>query len=116
MATIRLPEARLSQIQLDELRRALEQERARILRVLGSTVPRAAQRDQDTESEERAQRESERTQELEIEARERALLADVEHALAKFTRGEYGVGEKTGAPMSWERLRAVPWAREPADG
>lgn len=105
----------LTKAQLEELRRRLEQERARILRVLGSAAVRAAQPDQESEIEEAAQREAEQTQDLEVAARERALLADVEQALAKFGYGRYGIGEKTGVPIPYERLVAVPWAREPAD-
>ena len=37
----------------------------------------------------------------------------VELALAKFANGQYGVSEKTGDPIPYERLVAVPWAREP---
>lgn len=103
----------LTEGQLEELRRRLEEERARILRTLGSAAPGAPQRDQETEMEEAAQRETERTRAFEVEARERALLADVERALAKFASGRYGVGEETGDPIPYERLVAVPWAREP---
>jgi DnaK suppressor protein len=102
----------LTKGQLDELRRRLEEERARILRVLGAPA-QAPQPDQETELEEAAQRETERRQQLEIAARERALLADVDRALAKIASGRYGVGEATGDPIPYERLRAVPWAREP---
>jgi DnaK suppressor protein len=42
---------------------------------------------------------------------ERRLLAEVEHALAKLTRGEYGVCEGTGEPIGFARLLVRPWAR-----
>jgi DnaK suppressor protein len=103
----------LTKAQLDELRRRLEGERARILRVLGSPAPGTPQPDQETEVEEAAQRETERARWREVEARERALLADVERALAKLASGEYGVGEKSGVPIPYERLVVAPWAREP---
>ena len=51
---------------------------------------------------------SERT---ELASRERALLAEVEHAIAKIDAGTYGISESTRAPIRWERLRALPWAR-----
>jgi DnaK suppressor protein len=104
----------LTKTQLEELRRRLEGERTRILRVLGSPVQGAPQPDQETELEEAAQRETERARALDVETRERALLADVERALAKLASGGYGVGETTGDPIPYERLAAVPWAREPA--
>ena len=103
----------LTKNQLDELRRRLEQERTRLLRVLqAAAAPRA---DRATEFEEAAQRAAEQTQELEIEERERALLADVERALAKLDDGRYGVSEKTGAPIPYQRLAAMPWARYGVD-
>jgi DnaK suppressor protein len=105
----------LTKAQLDELRRRLEDERARILRVLGTPVPKAPQPDQESELEEQAQRETERRHGLEVQARERALLAEVERALAKFATGRYGVSEKSGDAIPYERLVAVPWARQRVD-
>jgi DnaK suppressor protein len=98
--------------QLDELRRRLEDERARILRVLSQPASTEPQPDQDVEIEEAAQRETERARRVEIEARERALLREVDRALAKLSSGKYGVSEKTGDPIPFERLAVVPWARD----
>ncbi len=36
---------------------------------------------------------------------------EVERALAKLQDGRYGVSEKSGAPIPYARLAAVPWAR-----
>jgi RNA polymerase-binding transcription factor len=102
----------LTNTQLDELRRRLEEERARILQVLRASPPSAPQPDQDNEYEEAAQRETERTHDDELAVRERALLAEVERALAKLDDGRYGVSDKTGAPIPYERLAAMPWARD----
>ncbi len=101
----------LTSAQLEELRRRLEDERARILRVLSSPAETGSQPDQDAEFEEASQRESERTRLADIEARERALLGEVERALAKLANGQYGSSEETGDPIPYERLAAVPWAR-----
>lgn len=105
----------LTRTQLGELRRKLEEERTRILRVLGSSAPPPQPEDRAAEFEEAAQRATERTQQLEVESRERTLLAEVERALAKLDSGTYGVSEKTGAPIPHERLEAVPWARHGVD-
>jgi DnaK suppressor protein len=114
-ATHRREEARmastLTPTQLDALRRKLEDERARIQRVLASPAPAGPQPDQETELEEAAQRETERSRHADVSARERALLGEVEHALAKLASGRYGESEKTGDPIPYERLAAVPWAR-----
>jgi DnaK suppressor protein len=52
---------------------------------------------------------------IELASQERALLAEVEHALAKLDAGTYGISESTAAPIRWERLRALPWARTDVD-
>jgi DnaK suppressor protein len=102
----------LSNEQVEELHRRLEEERTRILRVLQATGPSAPQADQVTEVEEAAQRTTERTHDLELEDRERSLLAEVERALEKFDHGSYGVSEKSGTPIPYGRLAAMPWARQ----
>ncbi len=101
----------LTAAQLRTIRRKLEDERHRILRVLGRSPPPDAARE-DPEVEEAAQRATERTAEAGIADRERALLADVERALAKLDAGTYGASEKTGRPIPPERLLAIPWARD----
>ena len=49
---------------------------------------------------------------LEIERRERQLLAEVERARGKLELGGYGVSEKSGLPIPYRRLAALPWARD----
>jgi DnaK suppressor protein len=105
----------LTKTQLDELRRRLQEERTRIRQVLKAPADPARESDQEIEMEEAAQRATERTHDLEIEGRERALLAEVERALAKMDAGTYGISEKTGAPIPLERLAALPWARHATD-
>jgi DnaK suppressor protein len=102
----------LTNEQVEELHRRLEEERTRILRVLQTTGPAAPQADQVTELEEAAQRTTERTHDLELEGRERPLLAEVERALEKIHQGKYGVSETSGNPIPYERLAAMPWARQ----
>jgi DnaK suppressor protein len=102
----------LTKEQVEALHRRLEAERARILGVLQATRPIAPQADQVTEFEEAAQRTTELTHDLELEDRERPLLGEVERALEKFGQGQYGLSEKSGAPIPYERLAALPWARD----
>ena len=97
--------------QIRTLRERLLAERERIGRVLaGAGEGREGERE--PELEEAAQREAERTAGLEVADRERALLAEVERALAKLDAGTYGIGERSGRPIRYERLLAVPWARD----
>ena len=42
---------------------------------------------------------------------DRALLTEIERALAKIQTGRYGLSEASGAPIGLRRLEAVPWAR-----
>lgn len=113
--TVAEPESGLTKSQLDALRRKLEGERSRIQRLIQAAAPPHAPADQRIELEETAQRETERSHLLEIAARERALLAEIDRALAKLDAGTYGVSEKTGDPIPYERLVAIPWARSGVD-
>jgi len=107
------PEPRLTKQQLDTLRGRLEAERRRILAVL--RVPTAASYDERSEPEEVAQRTAEQDERVEIADRERALLDEVERALERFRTGSYGIDERTGQSIPYERLTAIPWARGAAD-
>ncbi|HTO98296.1 MAG TPA: TraR/DksA family transcriptional regulator [Myxococcales bacterium] len=105
----------LNKSQLETLRKRLEDERKRVLRVLQGTRPEETPADALSEVEETAQRATEWTQQRGVAERERALLAEVDRALAKFAAGTYGISEKTGAPIPYDRLSAVPWARQGTD-
>lgn len=106
----------LTKAQLDALRRRLEDERGRLLQVLGAPTALVASDDERSELEETAQRTTEREDRLAVVERERALLVEVERALAKLDAGTYGLAERTGEPIPYERLEAVPWARDAVDG
>jgi DnaK suppressor protein len=105
----------LTKPQLDELHRKLDAERTRLVGALRTPAAAAPQSEHATEFEEEAQRAAELDRALLMEARDRALLAEVERALTKLREGRYGVSEKSGAPIPYERLLAVPWARENVD-
>jgi DnaK suppressor protein len=105
----------LTKPQLDDLRRRLEDERARILRVLQGPDAQAAPEGRGPEIEEEAQRATEHDRAVGILARERALLAEVDRAIQKLDQGKYGLSEATGDPIPYERLAAVPWARKAVD-
>ena len=38
-------------------------------------------------------------------------VAEIDHALAKFETGEYGLDEDTDEAIGYPRLKVVPWAR-----
>lgn len=43
--------------------------------------------------------------------RDTQRLADIEHALGKFEKDEYGLSEESSEPIGFGRLHAIPWAR-----
>lgn len=45
-----------------------------------------------------------------LAAHDRALLRQVERALARMDAGSYGLSEVSGKPIAIERLQALPWA------
>lgn len=47
--------------------------------------------------------------------RSRLLLREIEEALGRMTTGTYGVSERSGEPIGYARLNAIPWARLAAD-
>ena len=104
----------LTKAQLETLRRKLQEERRRILLVVQQPLS-SMPTDEPRELEEMAQRATERDEQIEVGAPESALLADVDRALGKMDAGTYGLSEKTGAPIPYERLAALPWARFGAD-
>jgi RNA polymerase-binding transcription factor len=40
-----------------------------------------------------------------------AQLSEIDHALAKFATGDYGICEGCGRPIPLARLRVLPWTR-----
>ncbi len=106
---------KLTKEQVDSLRRRLADERAKIRRLVADPVPATPSDGEQIEFEESAQRATEATQQLGIAESERALLTEVERALDKLRSGTYGISEKTGEPIPYERLAAVPWARGGVD-
>ncbi len=54
----------------------------------------------------------ERERDLTLSAQARAAIEEIDHALAKFALGTYGICEQSGLAIPKERLEAIPWARE----
>ncbi|HEX9992728.1 MAG TPA: TraR/DksA C4-type zinc finger protein [Acidimicrobiales bacterium] len=54
----------------------------------------------------------ERERDLALSASARAILEEIDRALAKLDTGTYGICEVSGQPIPAERLEAIPWARE----
>ena len=54
----------------------------------------------------------ERGRDLALAAKALEMIEEIDHALAKFDDGTYGICEISGEPIPKERLEAIPWARE----
>ncbi len=54
----------------------------------------------------------ERERDLALSAQARSAIEEIDHALAKFPAGTYGICETSGQAIPTERLEAIPWARE----
>ncbi len=100
--------------QLKRLRSALDEKRDALLAALASETREVAD-PEPGDAADMATSEIARGEQLELAARQRALLAAIEHALAKFEDGTYGLSERSGRPIPYERLLALPWATTEAD-
>jgi DnaK suppressor protein len=96
--------------QLEAARAALSRKRDELLHSIGG-LREPAPVGEPGDRADRATTEIAVGERTELASQERAELAEVEHALAKLEAGTYGISESTGAPIRWERLRALPWAR-----
>ena len=100
----------------DILRSRLESEQKRLTHELEQLKASVRPADERREGSPFGKREEEATEaaeletRLELEKRIRDQLAYVEHALAKFEAGTYGLCDNCGKPIPPERLEALPQA------
>jgi DnaK suppressor protein len=43
------------------------------------------------------------------------MINEIDAALRRLGNGSYGISEKTGEPIAYDRLMLIPWARTAAD-
>jgi DnaK suppressor protein len=105
----------LDQEQRAELRTLLHGARAEALARLQNEVETARSAERLTEPMDAAELAREQGDAaLQVE-RHRDRLRDIDHALAKLDAGTYGVSERSGIPIGFDRLRVIPWARTAAE-
>ncbi len=114
------PTPGLTKAQRDELRRTLEAKRKQLLAVLREHEDSAEERDEAHERDpgdaaDLAGSAIEDHDRIAMADRDLELLEEVDHALTRLDAGTYGLSEASGRPISYERLRAVPWARYDAE-
>ncbi len=103
----------LTKTQVKELRKTLEQKRDDLRRSISQRMNRDTEIDPSEIIEELDQATAGQHQDVQLRIldKEVKLLRQVERALAKFERGEYGLCEGTLEPIGYARLKARPWAR-----
>lgn len=102
----------LTKKDLEGLKATLLKERARVLSHLDSHVTQATEdRDNLADEMDMATRHSDQAYLLRLADKEHKLLAEIDHALAKFENGTFGVCEGTGEPIELRRLEIRPWTR-----
>jgi RNA polymerase-binding protein DksA len=100
----------------EHLRARLESEKRRYAEELAKLQTNASTSEERREGSPFGKREEEATETLELEKRlalenrVRQEMSDIEHALEKFAKGNYGLCEKCGQPIDPERLKVLPQA------
>ncbi|MBY5991849.1 TraR/DksA family transcriptional regulator [Ferrimonas balearica] len=101
----------LSEATLKELKRALLKRRATVQESLDELLADLKGRAPCyADAAERGFYETQRAMTERRIAQEQANLARIERALAKMAEGRYGICERSGEPISLERLRVLPEA------
>lgn len=102
----------LTHEQLAELRQDLLEEKKKVKVRLNKHLAEAVE-DSDNLPDEMdiATRQSDQAYLLRLADKEKKLLRQIDHALAKFERGEYGYCEGTDEPIGYRRLKLRPWTR-----
>jgi len=108
------PKSHLSKPDLERLRLALVHKRSELLGHRRDSEDELRDVERESEPGDAAEGIIEQDAALRLAAFDAPVLADVEHALARFDDGTYGFSEESGEPIPLPRLEAVPWARRTA--
>jgi DnaK suppressor protein len=107
--------APLTPAQLEELKGMLLAKRDALRKKARAAETQIGQgREAQAEDMDAASQATDEAEALGIADHERAMLVQIEHALAKFDVGTYGFCESSEEPIGYARLRAIPWARRTA--
>jgi DnaK suppressor protein len=105
----------LSAEQLATLRERLERMRGELRTRLERAEAIAREAEPEVEPLDAAEQTREQDDAILRADRDRAQLREVEGALRRMEAGTYGISQISGEPISFARLRAVPWARYDSD-
>ena len=108
--------SQLTSKEIETLRVELERKRGELVRARDRNLEAGTHDDErHADPMDAATRAQDEAELLGLASQERALLADIDRALAKIAAGTYGKSELSERPISLGRLRAVPWARLTAE-
>lgn len=98
---------------LEFFRQRLEEKRAELLSLYSHDLRAGTESNEDGTEDivDRANNAYSRELLFSLSDGERAMLIEVEEALARMETGEFGICQHSRQPIPEERLRAVPWAR-----
>jgi DnaK suppressor protein len=106
---------RLTVAQLQGLQRSLEAKRSELRRKAHDNLTAATVSDEHLiEPEDIARHETSSAEMLGLADRQRELVEEIDAALRRMELGTYGISESSGEPIPYNRLVAVPWARNAA--
>jgi DnaK suppressor protein len=101
--------------QLEKLRAKLNATREEVLERLADQEAEARSSDALPEPMDAAELSREQGDGALFVERSRQMLREIEAALARMDAGSYGISERSGEPIDFARLNAIPWARVAAD-
>lgn len=105
-------DAELTREHMLELREALLTRREEVVKEYERHVREASEDTENLPDEmDIAERQSRHAYLFRLADKESKLLREIDRALAKFSRGNYGICEGTGDPIGLRRLRSRPWTR-----
>src|SRR6266404_6174483 len=105
----------LTPARLAELRTSLQHVRAETLALLKEEEATARSAESFPEPMDAAELSREQGDAALLTERARARLREIDDALARMEAGRYGISVRSGDPIDYDRLKAVPWARLRAD-
>ncbi|HVR60986.1 MAG TPA: TraR/DksA C4-type zinc finger protein [Polyangia bacterium] len=105
----------LTSAQLQQLRASLLRARVEAWALLENEEETARATDSFPEPMDAAELSREQGDAVLLTERARERLREIDRALAKMAAGGYGLSERSGDPIAFQRLQAVPWARFDAD-
>ena len=100
----------LTKEQIEELRRILLQKKKETLERIENFLKDSSLKVSSNVGDEIdvADREMERQRQISLREKESEYLKQIEYALRKIEEGTYGICERCGEPISYERLKARP--------